>query len=375
MRILLFSVLTIAMIGLMVPSAYAQVSISNEIGTVNLDKDRISISRHFDEHLKIYGSISDPGRGTKVIISITDPNGDIDPASQQIFAKDDGHFETFKIMNWESLRGTYTVLVSYNGNVIGSLLFLVQELDENPANTQTQKQIPHDAIPTLEITIITALGSSTPGCEPNCFVPSTVTISPGGVVTFLNNDPAAHTSTAGTPEDGPSGVWDSSLVLPGSAFTTPALDAGEYPYFCMVHPWMTGLVIVGDGITNQSEQVSESEPTQEPYSEELGIASFVDQTKNLQYYIDRYDNEPQYKEWFDENYPQYSSIYQAVGLDEPVVTQTNEPEFTPEPTEIISQKCGAGTELVDGVCQTQPSSWLTELIDKIMSFFNWTRQF
>ena len=30
----------------------------------------------------------------------------------------------------------------------------------------------------------------------------------------------------------------------GASFTTPALDAGEYPYFCMVHPWMTGLVIV-----------------------------------------------------------------------------------------------------------------------------------
>ena len=29
-----------------------------------------------------------------------------------------------------------------------------------------------------------------------------------------------------------------------SSYTTPALDAGEYPYFCMVHPWMTGLVIV-----------------------------------------------------------------------------------------------------------------------------------
>ena len=42
----------------------------------------------------------------------------------------------------------------------------------------------------------------------------------------------------------PSGVWDSSLVMVGMSFTTPALDAGEYPYFCMVHPWMTGLVIV-----------------------------------------------------------------------------------------------------------------------------------
>ena len=93
-------------------------------------------------------------------------------------------------------------------------------------------------------TVENAQGSSTQGCEPNCFVPATVTISAGGMVTFSNNDTAAHTSTSGTPADGPSGVWDSSLVMVGSTFTTPALDAGEYPYFCMVHPWMTGLVIV-----------------------------------------------------------------------------------------------------------------------------------
>ena len=89
-----------------------------------------------------------------------------------------------------------------------------------------------------------AEGSSTPGCEPDCFLPATVTIGVGGSVEFVNNDNAAHTSTAGTPTDGPSGVWDSSLVMMGTSFTTPALDAGEYPYFCMVHPWMAGLVIV-----------------------------------------------------------------------------------------------------------------------------------
>jgi predicted secreted protein with PEFG-CTERM motif len=89
-----------------------------------------------------------------------------------------------------------------------------------------------------------AVGSSTPGCEPDCFLPATVTIGVGGMVEFVNGDNAAHTSTAGTPQDGPSGVWDSSLVMVGMSFTTPALEAGEYPYFCMVHPWMTGLVIV-----------------------------------------------------------------------------------------------------------------------------------
>ena len=81
-------------------------------------------------------------------------------------------------------------------------------------------------------------------CVPDCFLPATVTIGVGGSVEFPNNDNAAHTSTAGTPTDGPSGVWDSSLVMPGASFTTPALEAGEYPYFCMVHPWMQGTVIV-----------------------------------------------------------------------------------------------------------------------------------
>ena len=97
----------------------------------------------------------------------------------------------------------------------------------------------------MNATVENAVGSSTPGCEPDCFIPATVTIGVGGMVTFANNDSAAHTSTAGTPADGPSGAWDSSLVMMGAAYTTPALDvAGDYPYFCMVHPWMEGLVIV-----------------------------------------------------------------------------------------------------------------------------------
>ena len=109
----------------------------------------------------------------------------------------------------------------------------------------------------MNVTVENAMGSSTPGCEPDCFLPSTVTIGVGGMVTFANNDSAAHTSTSGTGADGPSGVWDSSLVMMGAAYTTPALDAGEYPYFCMVHPWMEGLVIVTDdhgAVTSEPER-------------------------------------------------------------------------------------------------------------------------
>ena len=116
----------------------------------------------------------------------------------------------------------------------------------------------------MNATVENAEGSSSSGCEPDCFIPSTVTIGVGGMVTFANGDTAAHTSTAGTPADGPSGAWDSSLVMMGSSYTTPALDAGEYPYFCMVHPWMAGLVIVEEESHDEAEEAEPVMETPEP---------------------------------------------------------------------------------------------------------------
>jgi len=57
---------------------------------------------------------------------------------------------------------------------------------------------------------------------------------------------------------------------------------------------------------------------EEHKSTQLEIAAFVDQSKDPQHYIDRYFNESKYKKWFDKNYPQYTSIYEAVGLEQPV---------------------------------------------------------
>jgi len=63
-----------------------------------------------------------------------------------------------------------------------------------------------------------------------------------------------------------------------------------------------------------SEQVTISEPTTpKPKS----MPSFVDPEKDPHYYIDRYNNEVIYKEWFDENYPNYT-IKEAVGIPESI---------------------------------------------------------
>jgi len=105
----------------------------------------------------------------------------------------------------------------------------------------------------MSVTVTNAPGSSVPGCEQTadgCFIPSMVTIDIGGEVIWQNNDTAAHTITSGTAVEGPSGVFDSSLVMAGSSFSHTFDAAGTFDYFCMVHPWMAGAVMVSSEETH-----------------------------------------------------------------------------------------------------------------------------
>ena len=98
-----------------------------------------------------------------------------------------------------------------------------------------------------EVTIVPAAGSGAPGCEETaegCYIPSTATVDVGGVVIMTNTDSAAHTYTSGTPDGGPDGVFDTSLLMVDQSYEWTPETVGEQPYFCMVHPWMQGLIIV-----------------------------------------------------------------------------------------------------------------------------------
>ena len=97
----------------------------------------------------------------------------------------------------------------------------------------------------MAVTVEPVAGSGAPGCEATeCYTPSTVTIAAGGTVTFTNTDTAPHTSTSGSAADGPDGIFDTSLIMMNASFDVTLSDAGTYPYFCMVHPWMEGTIIV-----------------------------------------------------------------------------------------------------------------------------------
>ncbi len=90
-------------------------------------------------------------------------------------------------------------------------------------------------------------GAAIPGCETTdeCYLPAIVEVRVGGEVTWSNNDTAAHTITHGTPSEGLLGEFDSGLVLDGEAVYAYTFDtAGEFPYYCQVHPWMEGTIKV-----------------------------------------------------------------------------------------------------------------------------------
>ncbi|PHY08588.1 MAG: PEFG-CTERM domain-containing protein [Nitrosarchaeum sp.] len=113
-----------------------------------------------------------------------------------------------------------------------------------------------------EVTISNAPGSSTPGCETTaegCFIPKEAVVDVGGKVIFSNTDNAAHTFSAGNPIDGPSGIFDSGLVPPGGSYEWTPTTAGEVSYFCMVHPWMAGLIVVQAAEQNDTATSSSDE--------------------------------------------------------------------------------------------------------------------
>ena len=135
-------------------------------------------------------------------------------------------------------------------------------------------------------TVTNAPGSSVPGCEQTadgCFIPSMVTIDVGGEVTWENDDTAAHTITSGTPAEGPDGHFDSSLVMAGSSFSHTFDEAGSFDYFCMVHPWMQGMVMVtdeekkhGDEMAHGDEEMAHGDMEEMGHGDDHGAKGIED---------------------------------------------------------------------------------------------------
>ena len=93
-------------------------------------------------------------------------------------------------------------------------------------------------------TVSIPVGASVP-TNGQFYEPNNVDTSVGSMVTWVNDDTAPHTVTSGIVENNrptPDGSFDSGIINPGDSFPFVFDKAGEYPYYCTIHPFMTGKV-------------------------------------------------------------------------------------------------------------------------------------
>ncbi len=100
--------------------------------------------------------------------------------------------------------------------------------------TDGQEQDPGDGISIMP-------GSSS--LTDTAFQPNPFQARIGDRVTWVNDDSQPHTVTSGENAN-PDGKFDSGIMAPAADFEHTFTEAGEYPYFCLLHPNMVGTVIV-----------------------------------------------------------------------------------------------------------------------------------
>ncbi len=86
---------------------------------------------------------------------------------------------------------------------------------------------------------------SRPGCEEDdrCYIPSLIVIEKGKQVTWVNEDSAFHSITSGF-YDTPTDLFDSGHLDPFESYILTFDETGTFDYFCTLHPWMKGQVVV-----------------------------------------------------------------------------------------------------------------------------------
>ena len=84
----------------------------------------------------------------------------------------------------------------------------------------------------------------------NCYIPGTAVVNVGDKVIFSNTDLVIHTFAAGTVNGSDyldyslTGEFNTGVINSDETVEWVPETTGEIPYYCLIHPWMTGLIVV-----------------------------------------------------------------------------------------------------------------------------------
>jgi hypothetical protein len=287
-----------SLIILMIIPAHADVT------SATLDKESFSI----DDKFTILGTNSDEG-GIMLVASMKGENGE----SLNRNAYSSGGTFTFTPVNADDLfdrEGTYTftIFTEYQQPINGTVIKI--EYDDGIATI----------LPDFEL-ILKSIGNKQVDETEKLSFTASITDSqitdkefsldkqPSGAI--INKDTGAF---SWTPTDTQAGGYIFDIVVnagPLQDRETITVTVTDKPVTTPTEPEE---IVCPQGMEPVDGKCPDKPVVEEP--KELGIASFVDETKDPQSYVDRYNTEATYKKWFDENFAEYDSIYQAVGLEE-----------------------------------------------------------
>jgi plastocyanin len=98
-----------------------------------------------------------------------------------------------------------------------------------------------------DVTLTILEGSATQGNP--AYDPKELSVKKGNIIKVENVDLMPHTVTNGVGPNDPNSakIFDTSLIMGGESgiVQTEEVDAGEYTYYCTVHPYMTGTLKIG----------------------------------------------------------------------------------------------------------------------------------
>ena len=125
--------------------------------------------------------------------------------------------------------------------VVGNGIFIPIQTPVSPVPTPTP-------VSTNTIGAVEESGFSQSCVETGCYTPLTAVVNYGDTVTMTNTDPTGvHTFTSGTVNGftpNPSQIFDSGVLMSGDSVEWTANVSGEVPYYCMLHTWMVGTIVV-----------------------------------------------------------------------------------------------------------------------------------
>ena len=115
---------------------------------------------------------------------------------------------------------------------------------------------------TAEQTVLIPFGAFDPSFDTpveNWYEPPVISIQKGDTVSWINDDQEGHTVTSGEGPGRfgwmggdkfgePDGFFDSGRFMKGESWSFTFNEAGLFRYFCTFHPWMEGIVVVGESI-------------------------------------------------------------------------------------------------------------------------------